>query len=141
MIVEIAKQEAESLIATKNFGHLGCVLETGEPYVVPVNYLFKDNYFYVHSAPGLKIDSLRANKKACMQIDEIAHSFEWRSAIAIGEFEEIKDETEKQEIIQELASKLKDLTPVETVHHGDGVPKDVILFRIKIEKLSGRAER
>lgn len=141
MIVEIGKQETESLIAEKNFGHLGCVLETGEPYIVPVNYLFKDNCFYIHSAPGLKINSLRANTKACMQVDEITQSFEWRSAVAQGEFEEIKDEAEKHEVIQELAGKLKELTPVEAIHHAEGIPIDVILFRIRINKLSGRAEK
>lgn len=141
MIVEVGAQETNEFIRSHNLGHLGCVLEGNEPYVVPVNYFYKDKYIYVHSATGLKIDALRKNPSACLQVDDIKHSFEWQSAIAFGEFEEINDLEQKQTIFQEFAERLKELTPVEDLDHGSGLSKDVILFRIKITRITGRAEK
>ena len=35
------KAARKLLLREQKLGHLGCVLESGEPYVVPANYLFK----------------------------------------------------------------------------------------------------
>src|SRR5262245_1384454 len=43
--------------------------------VVPVNYLFDGEFIYIHSLPGRKIDVLRANPNACMQVDAVEDSY------------------------------------------------------------------
>jgi len=46
-------------------------IAAGWPYVVPVNYFFDGKDIYIHSLPGKKLDALRANPRACLQVDEI----------------------------------------------------------------------
>ena len=43
----LSEAEAQNLIASGKIGRLGCV-DNGEPYVVPVNYLFEDGSIYSH---------------------------------------------------------------------------------------------
>ena len=39
MIYELPEAEARALLASKQYGHLGCVVDD-EPYVVPINYVY-----------------------------------------------------------------------------------------------------
>jgi len=41
-----------------------------EPYVIPMNFGYHDNYIYLHSArEGRKLDILRNNNKVCIEFD------------------------------------------------------------------------
>ncbi|GAI92881.1 unnamed protein product, partial [marine sediment metagenome] len=41
-----------------------------EPYVIPMNFGYQDNYIYLHSArEGRKLDILRNNDKVCIEFD------------------------------------------------------------------------
>jgi nitroimidazol reductase NimA-like FMN-containing flavoprotein (pyridoxamine 5'-phosphate oxidase superfamily) len=42
MIKELDEETARKLLNEQKFGHLGCILEDGEPYVVAINYLYRD---------------------------------------------------------------------------------------------------
>jgi len=90
MINNLDEKAARDVLKEQTIGHLGCVLDSGEPYIVPVNYLYKDDGIYIHSLPGQKLDALRANGKLCLQVEKIDDSCRWQSAIAFGEFQEIK---------------------------------------------------
>ncbi len=74
MIKNLNDNEAREFLHDQKFGHLGCVLESGEPYVIPVNYLFKDDGIYIHVLPGQKLDAMRANGKICLQVEKIEKS-------------------------------------------------------------------
>ena len=63
MIEKLSQEESQKLLSEQFVARLGCVLEGGEPYVVPVNYLFKDGFIFIHSLLGLKIEALRAIHK------------------------------------------------------------------------------
>ncbi|HSK74327.1 MAG TPA: pyridoxamine 5'-phosphate oxidase family protein [Pyrinomonadaceae bacterium] len=138
MFKELSKKSAEDLLNEQSIGRLGCVLRGGEPYVVPVSYLFEGGSIYIHSLEGQKIEAMRAHPKVCLQVDDIENHFEWQSVIAFGEFEEITDEEKQDEILQELFLRFPDLTPVEDVGLGKG--KKLVIFRIKINRITGLAE-
>ena len=142
MIDRLSQDETQSLLSRQLVARLGCVLESGEPYVVPVNYLLKDGCIFIHSLPGLKLEALRANPKACIQVDDIESFFEWRSTIAFGEFEEITDAVVREEYLREMMAHLPKLTPVETViNHEGSRPAEMVLFRIRIKRITGTTER
>jgi nitroimidazol reductase NimA-like FMN-containing flavoprotein (pyridoxamine 5'-phosphate oxidase superfamily) len=49
------------------------MLDNDSPYILPVNYGYKDNIIYIHSAPeGKKIDLLKKNNKICFEIEQKA---------------------------------------------------------------------
>ncbi len=141
MIKNLTEKEARELLSEQKFGHLGCVLESGEPYIVPVNYLFKaDDGIYVHSLPGQKLDALRANGKVCLQVEKIEKSCQWQSAIAFGEFVEVKRINKKIEILKEFSVRFNHLTPVEAMIEEQWNLGGLIVFRIKIKRITGMSE-
>lgn len=112
----------------------------GEPYVVPISCHLEDDCLYSHSLPGLKITGLRENPRACVQADEIESDLHWRSAIAFGNYEEITKSNEREEILGRLLRKFPMLTPVESAIAADGSNPQVIVFRIRIDRLTGVSE-
>jgi len=126
-------------LSAAKIGRLGCV-DNGEPYIVPINYVFEDGSIYSHSLPGRKIDVLRAHPRACLQVDEIEDDFNWRSALAYGKFEEIRVPSDRRSILSKLLARFPLLTPVESVMAQDAGAPDSIVFRIRIERVTGVAE-
>ena len=135
----LSEAEARNLIAGGKIGRLGCV-DNGEPYVVPINYVFEDGSIYSHSLPGQKIELLRAHPRACLQVDEIESDFEWRSVIAYGNFEEIRVPSDRRAILGKLLARFPLLTPVESVMAQDAGAPDSVVFRIRIDRITGVAE-
>ena len=139
MFVRINEAESRSLLSTLNVGRLGCIVDGG-PYVVPINYYFEAGYVYSHSLQGLKITALRENSRACLQVDDVASGTEWRSVLAFGKYEEITKPSERSQILSKLLQYFPLLTPVESAIVEDAEPLSVIVFRIRIDRISGVAE-
>jgi len=139
MMKMLSDEEARKLFQHTRVARLGCIVN-GEPYVVPINCHLHDDYLYSHSLPGLKISGLRENPRACVQVDEIDSDLCWRSAMAFGKFEEITKSNERASVLNELLRRFPLLTPVESAIAADGGTPEVIVFRIKIERLTGVSE-
>jgi nitroimidazol reductase NimA-like FMN-containing flavoprotein (pyridoxamine 5'-phosphate oxidase superfamily) len=139
MITHLTADEARALLASRRVGRLGCVYEGG-PYVVPINYVLDGESIYTHSLPGQKIEALRANPQACLQVDEIIDSYHWRSAIAFGKYEEVIKSDERARAVRALQARFPSLTPVESVPVHDG-QSSVVVFAIRIQAISGAGEK
>ena len=133
------EKEGEELLTAARIGRLGCV-DNGEPYVVPISYYFEDGSIYSHSLPGRKIDILRSHPRSCLQVDDIENDFNWRSAIAYGDFEEIHGPAERLAILRKLLSRFPLLTPVESTMALDASAPDSVVFRIRVDRITGVAE-
>jgi nitroimidazol reductase NimA-like FMN-containing flavoprotein (pyridoxamine 5'-phosphate oxidase superfamily) len=139
MITHLTAVEARSLLASCRVGRLGCVYQGG-PYVVPINYVLDGESIYTHSLHGQKIEALRANPKACFQVDEIIDSYHWRSAIAFGNYEEVIDPDERSKAVRALHARFPNLTPVESIPVHDG-QSSVVVFAIRIHTISAAGEK
>ncbi|HEU4435697.1 MAG TPA: pyridoxamine 5'-phosphate oxidase family protein [Pyrinomonadaceae bacterium] len=139
MITTLNQDDARKLFQSAKVARLGCIAN-GEPYVVPISCILEGDYVYSHSLSGLKISALRENPKACVQVDEIESALSWRSAIAFGKFEEVSNPNERAEVLNKLFKVFPMLTPVESTIAHDGLAQEVIVFRIRIERLTGVAE-
>jgi len=138
LISTLNQDEMRALLSEARTGRLGCVVDGG-PYVVPVNYVFHDDNLYVHSLPGRKLKAMRANPRACLQVDDVRDAYHWRSAIAFGRYEEVTDDGERRWAMRRLLARFPHLTPVESVPVHDG-QSSVILFRIRVEEMTGVGE-
>jgi uncharacterized protein len=138
MINALGNKESRELLNEKHCGRLGCCVD-GEPYVVPINYLFDGECIYIHSLPGRKINALRNNPRACLQVDEIVDAYNWRSVIAYGNYEEITDMGERERILANLFKHLPHLTPVESKM--DKGISQAIVFRLRVHKITGVYEK
>lgn len=140
MISNLTETESKELLAKAKFGRLGCISE-GEPYVIPVNYVFDGVSIFIHSLHGKKIAAMRENPRVCFQVDEIESDFKWQSVIVFGRYEEIKNEENIARTMSLLLQKFPSLTPVETyIVESAGTPLPIV-FRIKIEKITSLCHR
>jgi uncharacterized protein len=139
MITMLNDQDARNLLQKARVARLGCIVN-GEPYIVPINYNLEGDCLYSHSLPGLKIAGLRENPRACVQVDEIESDLHWRSVLAFGKFEEIVKSGEREEVLRKLFRRFPTLTPVESAIAADGSAAEVIVFRIRIDRLTGVSE-
>ncbi len=135
----LQEDEARALLSACRIGRLGCI-DDGEPYVVPINYVVENGSIYGHSLPGKKIDAMRAHPRACLQVDQLADDFHWRSAIAYGDFEEISISSDRRLILGKLLARFPLLTPVESVMAQDAGAPNPVVFRIRIDRITGVAE-
>ena len=138
MVNTLDSEEIQRLLQSARVARLGCI-SNGDPYVVPINYEFRDDAIYCHSLPGLKISALRENQRACVQVDEIESDLRWSSVLAFGNYEELTDDAQRQEALTRLMQKYPMMTPVEwsVVHDAD--TQDIIVFRINIDRMTGVA--
>ena len=139
MMTMLNETAARKVLQSARVARLGCIVN-GEPYVVPISCHLEDDCLYSHSLPGLKISGLRENPRACVQVDEIESDLHWRSAIAFGKYEEITRSNEREEILDRLLRKFPMLTPVESAIAVDAATPEVIVFRIRIDRLTGISE-
>jgi len=139
MMKNLGDDDARELFKSANVARLGCIVN-GEPYVVPINCVLEGNYLYSHSLNGLKISALRENPRACVQVDEIESELSWRSAIAFGRYEEVTNPDERAEVLNKLFRVFPMLTPVESTIARDGLAQEVIVFRIRIDRLTAVSE-
>lgn len=139
MMKTLSNDHARKLFESARVAHLGCIVN-GEPYVVPISCILEGNYLYSHSLDGMKISAMRENPRACVQVDEIESEFLWRSAIAFGIYEEVTNPDERAEILNKLFRTFPLLTPVESTLAEDGLAQKVIVFRIRIDRLTAVSE-
>ena len=142
MLVDLNKRALIDLLERQVIGRLGCHANE-ETYIVPINYVYKDNAIYAHSGNGKKIEMMRINPKVCFQVDEIVDTFRWKSAILWGSYNELEDE-ERQQAMQGIIHKIMPLTdrPTEEPSHGirPEEHKNIIVYKIELTEASGRFE-
>ena len=139
MMQMLSDEAARRLFDVARVARLGCIVN-GEPYVIPINCLLDGDYLYSHSLPGRKITGLRENPRACVQVDQIESDLHWQSAIAFGRYEEITKSNERADVLAKLLRKFPMLTPVESAIAIDGAVAEVIVFKIRIERVTGVSE-
>jgi uncharacterized protein len=139
MITRMSEEEARALLRAGRLARLGCVAE-GYPYVVPVNYVYDGEFVFSHSLPGLKIEAMRASPRVCLQVDEMQDETRWTSVLAFGTFEELKDKGERESALSLLLSLFPQLTPVESFIIADAAAPTPVVYRVRVERVTGVRE-
>lgn len=142
------KEEIERIIKSCEACNVAMIDLDGKPYIVPMNFGFNDNYIFLHSSPnGKKIDSLKKNNSVCVsfstdhllrwQSEKVAcsYSMKYKSVLAFGKVEFVEGKEEKIEALNQI---MKQYTDKEYTY-SDPAVKDVMVFKVNIEKLEARA--
>lgn len=115
------------------------------PYVVPMNYGYKDNALYFHCAlEGNKIDLIKHNNKVCFEIEKSHEiisddvsckwSTKYQSLIGFGKIEILRDNKEK----------IKGLDIIMTQHgksensYNTKALEQVLVLKLSIKNLTGK---
>jgi uncharacterized protein len=115
------------------------------PYIIPVNFVVRDNHLYFHSSPeGRKMELLRKNNRVCFEMDidvEIVRrdtpcfcSTRYLSVIGFGRAFFLNTPDEKKKALNYLTQKyIGGLFS----YQAEALEK-IAVVRIEIEKLSGK---
>ena len=148
MIGKLNNEQIEELLKSQLVGRLACQ-EGANVYIVPMSYAYDGKYIYLRSFEGKKIEMMRRNHNVCFQVDDLSNMAEWKSVIALGEFEELTDEIERKKAIKYLIDRQLPLVSSETTHLGSVWPFSPenlntiggIVFRVLLKEKTGRFEK
>ena len=108
----LSREEISLILYRGTSGVLALSGDDNHPYAVPISYVYDGEKIYFHCAKsGHKLDAIQQNEKVSFCVidqDKIVpdeYTSYFRSIIAFGRIEVIKDEKEKRTAIEKLASK------------------------------------
>jgi len=143
----ITEKEAKSLLIKAEYGVLSTISRDGIPYGVPLNFCVIDNNIYFHSASeGQKIDNIEYNKfvSFCVigKTEILPDKFDtkYESVIIFGKVEEVFN-NEKQMALEELLHKYSPDFFDKGIKYIEDSRNRTRVFRISIDKLTGKARR
>ncbi len=141
MLGTLTDRQIEKVLRRGTVGRIGIHSE-GRTYVVPVTYLRDGDFVYGHSVLGTKIRMMRKSPDVCFQVDEITDLANWRSVIAWGRYEELRDDMAVA-AAKLIASRFGRHTTSETAgprgrRRGEA---DHVSYRIRLVERTGRYER
>lgn len=144
------KKELSEFIGSAGTARLG-INRKEAPYIVPMNFGYKDDIFYFHCAgAGLKLELLKADPRVCIEIDESSElkkkgndnpcdwGVEYRSVIADGKAEFLLDPEEKMAALNIIIGQLE---------HGELPPMSeksvaaVTVFRVKPVNITAKRSK
>jgi uncharacterized protein len=122
------------------------LIDNDKPYIVPLNYGYKNNAIYFHSSPhGKKIELLKTNNKVCFEIElfteiiknEIPCSWgaKYRSIIGYGTIEFLTDPDKKREGLDII---MAHYGKTDNNIYQDKQIEKVLILKLKIKEMTGK---
>ena len=143
---EIAEREVlEEILHKAPVCHLA-VSDNDQPYVVPLNFGYKDYALYFHCAQeGKKLDILKKNNRVCFEVD-VDHELvkgesacEWgmkgRSVVGIGKAYLIDDTAGKQQALEII---MKHYGAQEPFSYKEKGFEKALIIKVEIESMTGK---
>jgi len=140
------KKEIEAIITNADVCRIGLAVDN-IPYIVPVNFGYKDNSIYFHCAlEGRKLDMLRQNNKVCFEMEvepkvvdgggiACTWTTTYQSIIGYGTAEILETSAEKIEGLDIIMAHYSDKNDFS---YREGAITSVGVVRIRITQLSGK---
>jgi nitroimidazol reductase NimA-like FMN-containing flavoprotein (pyridoxamine 5'-phosphate oxidase superfamily) len=134
---ELSPTEIDEFLRGQRIARLGCHVD-GVTYVVPLIYAYEDGAVVAVTTEGRKTAMLRENPRVCVEVDEydVDGRGSWRSVIAQGTYEELTGDA-----IEATLAFLRDRFARAAGRVAEPRPlgPDVVVLRIRLDELSGRA--
>ncbi len=142
---EINIQGAKEILDKTEYGILSTVNKDGQPYGVPLSYVYKNNCIYFHCAiDGQKLDNIVYNSKVSFCVvgntKVLPDKFgtEYESAVAFGVASEVK-EVERHNALMWLLEKYCPDFIEEGKQYIQQKDKATKVVKIEIHLISGKA--
>jgi nitroimidazol reductase NimA-like FMN-containing flavoprotein (pyridoxamine 5'-phosphate oxidase superfamily) len=143
----IETSEAMALLSTSEYGVLSTVGNDGQPYGVPLNFAYKNNFIYFHCAQvGQKIDNIKNNPKVAFcvvgntKVLPAEFTTEYECAMAFGIVSEVQGD-EKNGALLWLIEKYSQEFIEEGKNTISEQNKATKVIKITIDHISGKARR
>jgi nitroimidazol reductase NimA-like FMN-containing flavoprotein (pyridoxamine 5'-phosphate oxidase superfamily) len=141
------RAEMEDILRECLAGSLATVGPDGAPYVVTVNYVYRDGKIYFHGAPaGKKMDNLTHDPRVCFAahvVDRIVRapramefSTRYRSVVVHGQARRLADPAAKEAALIALTARYAEGQPFEPPTEEDIAATAVV--EIEIHEMTGK---
>ena len=144
---EITFQDARDILDNAEYGILSTVGKDGQPYGVPLSYVYKNDRIYFHCAlSGHKLDNIEHSAKVSFCVvgstKVLPNKFatEYESALVFGVASEVK-EAERHDVLLWLLEKYCPDFIEEGKIYIEQKDKATKVFKIEINNISGKARR
>lgn len=141
---EIKYDDAIKLLITCEYGVLSTTDKDGQPYGVPLNYVYKDNHIYFHSAlTGHKIENIQNNPNVSFcavgntNIMPSQFSTEYESVVVFGKASEVQG-PERYNALLWLLKKYSPQFIEEGKNYIEKYEKVTKVMKISIIRISGK---
>ena len=142
IIYDMPTEECQKVLHRESFGRLACARKN-QPYVVPIDFAYRNGYIYGFATLGQKIEWMRDNPCVCVEIDEVTTRDRWFSVIVTGSYEELPDTPELEgevlaayELIRKRALWWQP-GYVSGLHRNRLQPPTPVFYRIRVEEVTG----
>jgi nitroimidazol reductase NimA-like FMN-containing flavoprotein (pyridoxamine 5'-phosphate oxidase superfamily) len=142
------ENEAREFLAGKAEGRLATCDAAGQPYITPLNYLYRDGKIYFHSKlTGRKLENIAENNRVCFEVSETvkltvtndrpcACSTRYSSVLAFGVARVIDNDAEKAAVLNLLVERYAGGEPFQPVEESHAA--DCAVVEIAIDEISGK---
>ena len=141
------KEIIEKLIERNLVCYVGLIDLQGRPYVIPMNFGYKEGVIYLHSGPESgSVEALKKNPEVCITFSE-GHELIWQnenvacsyrmkssSVICRGKVEFENDFEKKIEILNIIMAQYTD----KEFKYSDPAVKNVLIWKVEIEEVSSK---
>ncbi len=143
----ISLHEAKDILDNAEYGIMSTVSKDGQPYGVPLSYIYKNECIYFHCAiSGHKLENIEHNSKVSFCVvgktKVLPDKFgtEYESAVVFGVASEINGTERHDSLLWLLDKYCSDFIEEGTryIKQKDTITK---VFKIEIERISGKARR
>lgn len=110
--------------------------------IAPVHYVRRGSWLYGRTVPSPKLTTLARAPWVAFEVDEIEALFEWRSVVVHGAFYQLTPGGTTYDVSAWATGieALCELIPT-TFLRSDPIPFRTVMFRISIDRISGRSAR
>lgn len=149
MIGFLSAEQCSAVLMVHCFGRIGCN-DGFNTYIFPTGYVFDGSAVYFQSLPGTKISIMRNHPRVCLEVEDIQTYQRWKTVMVNGVFEELKKVRDRYYAIKVFSGHMMRVKPGENAMLGRDPrkwlrdltrsDKKIVLYRIRIEELTGRFE-
>ena len=137
-------QEIESIISKADVCRLGLSVDNN-PYIVPLNFGYRDNCLYFHTPQvGKKIDMIKTNNRVCFELDidcEVVRAenpcdwtMKFQSVIGYGRAFLLDDTEEKRRalnvIVEHYSGRVNE--------YNEKLVDRLVIIKVEIESMTGK---
>jgi len=138
------EKEIEQILKASSLCRLAMV-DKDKPYLVPMNFGYREGALYLHSArEGKKIELIRKNPQVCFEVDKIVQfrkaklacdwGVEYKSVIGYGKAVFLSDPDEKRQAFDIIMAQYSD----QAFDYSDNMLEKTLVIKIEIERMTGK---
>jgi nitroimidazol reductase NimA-like FMN-containing flavoprotein (pyridoxamine 5'-phosphate oxidase superfamily) len=144
----MCEDDAREFLRAGREGRLATCDSAGQPYITPLNYLYREGNIYFHSnLNGRKLDNIAANSRVCFEVSTAAKltvafdrpcncSTRYTSVLAFGVARVVSDEGQKAALLNLLVEKYAEGKAFQQVEEKHAAGCAVV--EIDVTRISGK---